>query len=276
MMTDTQLEEHTHLSYALSQLMEQSNHIEQQSSMLEIDPQDDIIKVDQQFDSIDSIRQAAIRYARRRKFAVSTLRSGARQLVLVCKHSGKYRETKSKSAEKSPSTEEGAPLYNKVEEGATTTIENGSEIPSEPLQKKHTRKKISQKIQCPFQIRAKPLGGRWIIYKIVDEHNHDMAADIRAYAQHRKLSEETKKMIIDLMLIGTTNAKIMEHLQMQGIDNVLKKDIANLRQAHFGNKSLAAKQQQQQQQQQEQQQQTLTPALTPTSVSAAENFIPAN
>ncbi|KAI7898744.1 uncharacterized protein BX663DRAFT_523967, partial [Cokeromyces recurvatus] len=138
---------------------------------------------------------------------------------------------------------------NSVQNGEIATIiENGIEVQpqqqqqqSGQVQKKQTRKKLSQKIQCPFQIRAKPLGGRWIIYKIVDDHNHEMATDIRAYAQHRKLTEETKKMIIDLMHLGTSNAKIMEHLLLQGIENVLKKDIANLRQAHFSNKSTAVK-----------------------------------
>jgi hypothetical protein len=175
----------------------------------------DLIKVDQHFENIDAIRQAAIRFARRQKFAVSTLRSGSRQLVLVCKHSGEYRQQK---------------LPKEVEQ---------QEEQDKP--KKQSRKKLSQKIQCPFQIRAKPSNGRWVIYKIIDEHNHEMAMDIKAYAQHRKLSEETKKLIVALMDTGASNSTVIEHLEANGIHNVLRKDIANLRQAHFNSKKSATK-----------------------------------
>lgn len=166
----------------------------------------DMIKIDQQFEDIDAIRQAAIRFARKQKFAVSTLRSGSRQLVLVCKHSGEYRQQKLPKE-----TEDNKP-------------------------KKQSRKKLSQKIQCPFQIRAKPSNGRWVVYKIVDEHNHEMAIDIKAYAQHRKLSEATKELIIALMETGASNSTVIEHLEANGIHNVLRKDIANLRQAHVNSK----------------------------------------
>jgi hypothetical protein len=174
----------------------------------------DLIKVDQQFEDIDAIRQAAIRFARRQKFAVSTLRSGSRQLVLVCKHSGEYRQQK-------------VPKEN----------ENTDATQDKP--KKQSRKKLSQKIQCPFQIRAKPSNGRWVVYKIIDEHNHEMAIDIKAYAQHRKLSEETKKLIIGLMDTGASNSTVIDHLEANGIHNVLRKDIANLRQAHANSKKSA-------------------------------------
>ncbi|GAN02746.1 hypothetical protein MAM1_0027c02193 [Mucor ambiguus] len=230
------------------------------TQMLENDRQEDeLIKVRQNFNSINDIRQAAIRYARRHKFAVSTLRSGARQLVLVCKHSGAYRATKSKTAmpndsqlatPEEPSNEAQAPAEATAAVAAaavdpsTTTQEAASTSSS----KKNTRKKLSQKIQCPFEIRAKPMGSSWIIYKVNYEHNHEMATDIKAYAQHRKLSPETKQLIIDLMNSGSTNSTIMEYLQLKGIDNVLKKDIANIRQAHFNNKSKKGNQTQKPQQ----------------------------
>jgi len=213
------------------------------TQMLENDRQeDDLIKVRQGFDSINDIRQAAIRYARRHKFAVSTLRSGARQLVLVCKHSGAYRATKSKTATpndsqlatpEEPSNDSPAQEAAVVADPTTTPDATAAAAAT----KKNTRKKLSQKIQCPFEIRAKPLGSSWIIYKVNYEHNHEMATDIKAYAQHRKLTPETKQLIIDLMNTGSTNSTIMEYLQLKGIDNVLKKDIANIRQAHFNNKS---------------------------------------
>ncbi|OAD05211.1 hypothetical protein MUCCIDRAFT_94597 [Mucor lusitanicus CBS 277.49] len=225
--------------------------------MLENDRhEDDLIKVRQNFDSINDIRQAAIRYARRHKFAVSTLRSGARQLVLVCKHSGAYRATKSKpatpngsqpakpeepSSEAKPPTEAAAAAADAT--AATAAADSSPTTPEAAgtsSSKKNTRKKLSQKIQCPFEIRAKPMGSSWIIYKVNYEHNHEMASDIKAYAQHRKLSPETKQLIIDLMNSGSTNSTIMEYLQLKGIDNVLKKDIANVRQAHFNNKSKKA------------------------------------
>ncbi|KAL9536900.1 hypothetical protein MBANPS3_012273, partial [Mucor bainieri] len=226
------------------------------TQMLENDRQEDeLIKVRQNFDSINDIRQAAIRYARRHKFAVSTLRSGARQLVLVCKHSGVYRATKSKTgtsndpqsatpeeatkeAQASPAADSPAAA---AADAAATTVADAAADPSpgspESSSKKNTRKKLSQKILCPFEIRAKPMGTSWIIYKVNYEHNHEMATDIKAYAQHRKLSSETKQLIIDLMRSGSTNSAIMEYLQLKGIDNVLKKDIANIRQAHFNSKS---------------------------------------
>ncbi|KAI8090981.1 uncharacterized protein B0P05DRAFT_634670 [Gilbertella persicaria] len=170
------------------------------------------LKVDQPYESMNDIREAAISYARKHKFAVSTLRSGSRQLVLVCRHSGKYRVSKTREQE----------------------------------QNKTTRKKPSQKISCPFQIRAKPTTEKkWIIYKIIDEHNHEMASDIKAYAQHRKLTPESKSMIISFIVAGYSNSAIMDQLTSKGIQTVLKKDVANLRQTYL-------KQQQQQQQQQQQ------------------------
>ncbi|KAK4519339.1 uncharacterized protein ATC70_009574 [Mucor velutinosus] len=227
------------------------------TQMLENDRQEDeLIKVRQNFDSINDIRQAAIRYARRHKFAVSTLRSGARQLVLVCKHSGAYRATKSKTATNDSqlaTPEEPSNEAQASTEVTTTTVAadpstTTQEAASTSSTKKNTRKKLSQKIQCPFEIRAKPMGSSWIIYKVNYEHNHEMATDIKAYAQHRKLSTETKQLIIDLMNSGSTNSTIMEYLQLKGIDNVLKKDIANIRQAHFNNKSKKGNQMQKPQQ----------------------------
>ncbi|CAO3618958.1 unnamed protein product [Mucor fragilis] len=210
------------------------------TQMLENDRQEDeLIKVRQNFNSINDIRQAAIRYARRHKFAVSTLRSGARQLVLVCKHSGAYRATKSKTATPNDSPPAAAPEEPSNEAQASTEA-TAADPSHEAASKKNTRKKLSQKIQCPFEIRAKPMGSSWIIYKVNYEHNHEMAADIKAYAQHRKLTPETRQLIIDLMNSGSTNSTIMEYLQLKGIDNVLKKDIANIRQAHFNSKSKKA------------------------------------
>ncbi|KAI8644362.1 hypothetical protein BD408DRAFT_401101 [Parasitella parasitica] len=190
---------------------------------------------------MNAIRQAAIRYARRHKFAVSTLRSGERQLVMVCKHSGAYRATKTKtegSSDKKPSASEQG--FNDLQQ-ASPAQESSVSDQSAPA-KKGTRKKLSQKIHCPFEIKAKPLESKWVIFKVNYEHNHEMAADIKAYAQHRKLSPETKQFIIDLMNSGSTNTTILECLQLKGIDNVLKKDIANIRQAHFNSKSKKGKQ----------------------------------
>ncbi len=168
-----------------------------------------------------AIRMAAIEYGRRRNFAVSTLRSGERQLVLACKHSGSYRGAKKT-----------------VETEADYSV--GSAVPSVALvpvpvegSTKRTRTKVSRKIQCPFQLRAKPIRGQWVIYKLVLEHNHLMAADTNAYAQHRKLDEETQNLIIKLMRTGSTNAMIVKYLSLKGIRNVLRKDIANLRQTLF-------------------------------------------
>lgn len=245
-------EELSFIRDSLTQMLENDRH------------EDDLIKVRQNFDSINDIRQAAIRYARRHKFAVSTLRSGARQLVLVCKHSGAYRATKSKpatpngsqpakpeepSSEAKPPTEAAAAAADAT--AATAAADSSPTTPEAAgtsSSKKNTRKKLSQKIQCPFEIRAKPMGSSWIIYKVNYEHNHEMASDIKAYAQHRKLSPETKQLIIDLMNSGSTNSTIMEYLQLKGIDNVLKKDIANVRQAHFNNKSKKGNQMQKPQQ----------------------------
>ncbi|KAG2194887.1 hypothetical protein INT46_005489 [Mucor plumbeus] len=227
-------EELSFIRDSLTQMLEHDRH------------NDELIKVRQNFDSINDIRQAAIRYARRHKFAVSTLRSGARQLVLVCKHSGAYRATKPKIPGANESQSDTPEEVSNELQQSTLTQESAEADPSTP--KKGTRKKLSQKIQCPFEIRAKPMGSSWIIYKINYEHNHEMATDIKAYAQHRKLSQDTRQLIIDLMNSGSTNTTILEYLQLKGIDNVLKKDIANIRQAHFNNKSKKGKQVQKPQQ----------------------------
>ncbi|CEP09596.1 hypothetical protein [Parasitella parasitica] len=212
------------------------------TQMLEDESQnDENIKVMQKFDSMKDIRQAAIRYARRHKFAVSTLRSGERQLVMVCKHSGAYRATKTKAgASRNDTSNISAQVHNDIQPSSAT--QEPAAVDQSTTAKKGTRKKLSQKIHCPFEIRAKPLESQWVIYKIVYEHNHEMAADIKAYAQHRKLSPETKQFIIDLMNSGSTNSTILECLRMKGIDNVLKKDLANIRQAHFNGKSKKGKQ----------------------------------
>lgn len=171
------------------------------------------------------IRLAAIEYGRRHKFAVSTLRSGARQLVLACKHSGTYRGTK-KTVEEEPTLEPGNALP------AVVLQQETEESPVFP--RKLTRRKVSRKIQCPFQIRAKPIkGGKWIVYKMILEHNHPMAADSKAYAQHRKLDENTQKEIVRLMREDKSNSEIVKFLSDNGIINVVRKDIANLRQTYF-------------------------------------------
>lgn len=199
-----------------------NKEIEEQSN----EEQEPSIELDRVYNDMREIRLAAIEYGRRHKFAVSTLRSGARQLVLACKHSGSYRGTKKT-----------------VEEESTKETDNA--LPAVVLQqetneslglfpRKLTRRKVSRKIQCPFQIRAKPIkGGQWIVYKMVLEHNHPMASDSKAYAQHRKLDEDTQKEIVRLMREDQTNSQIVKHLSDNGIRNVVRKDIANLRQTYF-------------------------------------------
>lgn len=186
------------------------------------------IELDRVYNDMREIRSAAIEYGRRHKFAVSTLRSGARQLVLACKHSGSYRGTKKTVFVDEEPTQEA---------NALPTVVLQQELDHEQVElfpRKMTRRKVSRKIQCPFQIRAKPIkGGQWIVYKMILEHNHPMATDSKAYAQHRKLDDETQKEIVRLMRENKTNTQIVKFLSDNGIRNVVRKDIANLRQTHF-------------------------------------------
>ncbi|KAI9355522.1 hypothetical protein BD770DRAFT_473622 [Pilaira anomala] len=224
------------LTRSCEQLMNEMNAMENQQSIqgeVEEDSEgseEETIEIDKKYNSMREVRLAAIEYGRRRKFAVSTLRSGARQLVLACKHSGTYRGTKKAIVEESDTTREPenslpAIALQQVDDGATAI-------------QKRTRRKVSRKIQCPFQIRAKPVkGDQWVIYKMSLEHNHPMATDSKAYAQHRKLDEETRNLIVRLMRSGSTNTMIVKYLSLKGIRNVVRKDIANLRQTHFNPKN---------------------------------------
>lgn len=205
---------------------------------------EDMIQVDKKYDSMRDVRLAAIEYGRRHKFAVSTLRSGARQLVLACKHSGRYRGTKRTVEEEEASaaamTGDDLPAV-ALQENEVEPVDDKSDSPTTPLSGgKRTRKKVSRKIQCPFQIRAKPVKGQWVVYKMDLTHNHPMAADSNAYAQHRKLNAETQKMIVKLMREGKTNTTIVKCLNVEGIHNVVRKDIANLRQSFFNPNSKGA------------------------------------
>lgn len=224
------------LTRSCEQLMNEMNAMENQQSVQgEVEEnseesEEEMIEIDKKYNSMREVRLAAIEYGRRRKFAVSTLRSGARQLVLACKHSGTYRGTKKAIVEEFDTTRESenslpAIALQQVDDGATAI-------------QKRTRRKVSRKIQCPFQIRAKPVKGeQWVIYKMVLEHNHPMATDSKAYAQHRKLDEETRNLIVRLMRSGSTNTMIVKYLSLKGIRNVVRKDIANLRQTHFNPKN---------------------------------------
>ncbi|KAG2229812.1 hypothetical protein BDF21DRAFT_411870 [Thamnidium elegans] len=205
--------------------MENEQANQQESIAEDEEEEEETIEIDKKYNSMREIRLAAIEYGRRRKFAVSTLRSGARQLVLACKHSGTYRGTKKTVTEEPNTTEPG----NCLPAIALQQVEEEESTPQ-----KRTRKKVSRKIECPFQIRAKPIkGDQWIVYKMVLEHNHPMAVDSKAYAQHRKLDEETQKLIVRLMRSGSTNTMIVKYLSLKGIRNVVRKDIANLRQTYF-------------------------------------------
>ncbi|KAI8368553.1 hypothetical protein BD560DRAFT_135980 [Blakeslea trispora] len=163
-----------------------------------VDPLDAVqhdLVVNQVYDSISAIREAAIVYAKQHKFAVSTLRSSPRQLVLVCKHSGQQRTSR-----KQPDL---------------------------------VRHRPSQKIACPFEIRAKPTADQnWIVYQIQKEHNHEMATDIKSYVQHRRLTGERKEQAIRLIVAGLSNTAIVNQLTSEGIQTLIKKDIINLRQAY--------------------------------------------
>ncbi|GAA5801164.1 hypothetical protein EDC94DRAFT_616154 [Helicostylum pulchrum] len=205
--------------------MENEQANQQELIVEEEEEEEETIEIDKKYNSMREIRLAAIEYGRRRKFAVSTLRSGARQLVLACKHSGSYRGTKKTVTKEANTTEPGSHL-------PAIALQQAEEEESTP--QKRTRKKVSRKIECPFQIRAKPIkGDQWIVYKMVLEHNHPMAVDSKAYAQHRKLDEETQKLIVRLMRSGSTNTMIVKYLSLKGIRNVVRKDIANLRQTYF-------------------------------------------
>lgn len=256
-------------SLQVTQPMEIENFVpaeeqQEQEQVAQQEDDDDIIKVDQKFDTMREIRQAAVEYGRRHKFAVSTLRSGARQLVLGCKHSGSYRGTKkavqtTDSASQSQGSDSPNSLpaieleetEDNVRTAETEAVAEGSENTSTPSQQtldndsstlavfpaKRTRKKVTRKIQCPFQIRAKPVKGEWIVYKMVTEHNHPMASESILYAQHRKLNQETTQEIVNLMRQNKSNLQIIEELKKKGIRNVVKKDIANIRQSYFNPKN---------------------------------------
>ena len=183
----------------------------------------DAIEMDRHFSTMAQIRAAAIDYGKQRNFAVTTLRSGARQLVLACKHSGNYRGTKK--------TAEGSLLNN----SHLPTVEL-EEVPTTEEKQKRTRKKVSRKIQCPFQIRAKPIKGYWVIYKLDLEHNHAMATDCNAYSQHRRVDKDTREIILRQMKNGQSNAEVVRYLSLLGIRNVVKKDIANIRQIYLRRK----------------------------------------
>lgn len=152
-----------------------------------------------EYETIHDLRESAIRYGRKHKFAVATLRSSERQLILVCKHAGEYRAARSHA-----------------------------NILAE-FSRKNVRAKESQRIQCPFEIRAKPYCGKWVIHKIHLDHNHEMADDVTVYAQHRRLTTEVKEQIIHLIEKGHNNKEIKKILAEKGHGEVPLRDIGNQR-----------------------------------------------
>ncbi|KAI8967461.1 hypothetical protein BDF20DRAFT_236572 [Mycotypha africana] len=226
-----------HIKEASYKKMSKTNQVQEEaeSNTLEEEEEEDpntVLKERQLYESLADLKEAAIRYARKRKFAVVTLRSGERQLVMTCKHSGTYRAATKKKSDEIEDTETEAAEYQEDDgdDSSSGGKRSRSADTADSIANKRKRLRLSQKIKCPFQIRAKPASdGQWIVYTINDIHNHEMASDIKAYSQHRKVSDDVRRRILELYRMGASAKMISHYLEELGITNVFTKDISNIR-----------------------------------------------
>lgn len=164
----------------------------------------DLFDPGKSYPTLASLRSEIASFGQKHNIVMSIKNSNFRSVHLWCKHAGVYTKTERKP--KKPAVNS---TTNKVVK---------------------PRKKSTQRTDCQCFIKAKSINDIWVIERSQGEHNHIIPRNKTVYSAHRRQSEQTKDLILQLLKSGQKVNSILEYLHMIGISNIIKKDIENLQQ----------------------------------------------
>lgn len=98
----------------------------------------------------------------------------------------------------------------------------------------NSRETSSRLIDCPFLVVARefPCLSKWKILQIVDEHNHKPLQNSNGNPGARKLNEDEKEKVVQLLKSGVKTSQVLSLLRMDFHNNTTTaKDIYNIAQA---------------------------------------------
>ncbi|GAN11663.1 hypothetical protein MAM1_0788d11242 [Mucor ambiguus] len=162
----------------------------------------DLFDPGKSYPTLASLRSEIANFGQKHNIVMSIKNSNFRSVHLWCKHAGVYTKTERKPKK---------PV-------------NSNDKMVKP------RKKSTQRTDCQCFIKAKSINEIWVIERSHGEHNHIIPKNKTVYSAHRRQSEQTKDLILQLLKSGQKVNSILEYLHMIGISNIIKKDIENLQQ----------------------------------------------
>jgi hypothetical protein len=71
------------------------------------------------------------------------------------------------------------------------------------------------RLDCPWLLRAKPDIPYWVVFEIVDTHNHTIGRNPLVYHQHRKLNDDDQQKLQEYMAAKARNIVIYEALRKE-------------------------------------------------------------
>lgn len=154
------------------------------------------------YSTLANLRSEIANFGQRHNIVMSIKNSNFRSVHLWCKHAG---------------------VFTKLERKSKKAVNNNNK-------EVKPRKKGTQRTDCQCFIKAKLINEIWVIERSHGEHNHTIPKNRTVYSVHRRQSEQTKDLILQLLNNGQKINSILEYLHMIGISNIIKKDIENLQQ----------------------------------------------
>jgi hypothetical protein len=82
-------------------------------------------------------------------------------------------------------------------------------------QNKRKAVRNSMRLDCPWILRAKPDLPYWVVFEIVDTHNHTIARNPLVYHQYRKLNDDDQQKLHEYMAAKARNIVIYEALRKE-------------------------------------------------------------
>ncbi|CAG8467000.1 10808_t:CDS:2 [Cetraspora pellucida] len=77
--------------------------------------------------------------------------------------------------------------------------------------------------------KAIPTNFKWQVIKVINEHNHPKAKDIRVFPEHRQLTRDTKCMAVQMLKAGAKPSIIYEAIRGENRELIAtRRDISNL------------------------------------------------
>jgi hypothetical protein len=152
--------------------------------------------LNQKFESVAMLKIKAQEYAKSEGFAVVTSNSNVRSLVLRCRHGSTPRN------------------YRKLSDVG----QQGSN--------KRKAVRNSMRLDCPWLLRAKPDIPYWVVFEIVDTHNHTIGRNPLVYHQHRKLNDDDQQKLQEYMAAKARNIVIYEALRNENNDPKLSMKVS--------------------------------------------------